>query len=89
METRVCDDINVIKHLKTAKEYVCEECIKSGGEWVHLRVCQTCGITLCCDDSPQKHMREHYRKTAHPVVISAEPGESWMWCYKHEMMAEY
>lgn len=89
METNVCDDLKAIKHLKTAKEHVCEECLKMGGKWVHLRTCQTCGITLCCDDSPHRHMTQHYYKTLHPVIISAEQEERWMWCYKHEMIAEY
>jgi hypothetical protein len=89
METNICSDIKKIKQLKTATEYVCAECIKSGSSWMHLRICQTCGITLCCDDSPNKHMTKHYHKTSHPVVISAEPGEKWIWCYKHELFAEY
>lgn len=89
MEENTCDDLRAIKKLKTPKEYVCEECIKAGGKWVHLRTCQTCGVTLCCDDSPHKHMTQHYHKTYHPVIISAEPGERWLWCYKHEMIAEY
>lgn len=84
-----CNDIQQIKHLKTAKEQVCEECIETGSDWVHLRTCQTCGITLCCDSSPNKHMTKHFHRTAHPVIISAEPDERWLWCYKHEMMAEY
>jgi hypothetical protein len=89
MQETICDDINAIKKLKTATEHVCEECIKTGSSWVHLRICQTCGITLCCDDSPNTHMTKHYHKTLHPVIISAERGERWMWCYKHEVMAEY
>ena len=89
METNICNDIKAIKHIKTAKEYVCEECIKIGSDWVHLRTCQTCGVTLCCDDSPQQHMTKHYHATAHPVIISSEPGERWLWCYKHEAIAEY
>jgi hypothetical protein len=89
METNICTDIKEVKHLKIAKEYVCEECIISGSDWTHLRTCQTCGVTLCCDDSPNKHMTKHYHKTFHPVVISAEPGEKWIWCYKHELFAEY
>ena len=89
METNICNDIKAIKHIKTAKEYVCEECIKIGSDWVHLRTCQTCGVTLCCDDSPQQHMTKHYHATAHPVIISSEPGERWLWCYKHEVVAEY
>jgi len=89
MAESICNDIKAIKKLKTAKEHVCEECIKTGGQWVHLRTCQTCGVTLCCDDSPNRHMTKHYHETAHPVIISAEPGERWMWCYKHQVAAEY
>jgi len=89
MESNICKDLESVKHLKTAEKYICEECIKTGSDWVHLRTCQTCGITLCCDDSPNTHMTKHYHKTSHPVVSSAQPGERWLWCYKHELMAEY
>ena len=89
MEANICKDLESVKHLKTAEKYICEECIKTGSDWVHLRTCQTCGITLCCDDSPNTHMTKHYHKTSHPVVSSAQPGERWLWCYKHELMAEY
>ncbi len=84
-----CQHIASVEKLKTASEYVCEECIKTGDEWVHLRVCQTCGATLCCDDSPNTHMTRHYHKTHHPLVISAEPEERWLWCYKDKIFAEY
>lgn len=89
MQSGICDDIKAIKELKKDKKHVCEECIKTGDRWVHLRTCQTCGVTLCCDASPNKHMTKHYHKTAHPVIISAQPGERWLWCYKHEVAAEY
>lgn len=85
----VCDHISEIKTLKTAEEQVCEECIKTGDEWVHLRTCQTCGATLCCDESPNKHMTKHYHHSHHPVIISAEPGERWLWCYIDEIFADY
>lgn len=85
----ICNHIQEIKSLKFAKELVCEECIKIGSDWVHLRTCQTCGATLCCDQSPHAHMTSHYHKTDHPVVISAEPGEKWLWCYKDEVFADY
>jgi len=62
--------------------HICEECIKTDATWLHLRTCQICGVTLCCDSSPNKHMTQHYIKTGHPVIISAEPGEEWMFCYK-------
>ena len=85
----ICNDINAIEELKTAKEYVCDECVKTGSRWVHLRTCQTCGETLCCDNSPHQHMTAHFHATQHPVVISAEPGERWLWCYKDELFVDY
>jgi hypothetical protein len=89
MADSTCSHINGITTLKLAKEYVCEECIKTGDDWVHLRTCQTCGATLCCDQSINKHMTKHFHHTGHPVVISAEPGEKWLWCYKDNLFAEY
>lgn len=84
-----CQHIQDTGTLKTAKERACEECRKHGGHWLHLRTCQTCGATLCCDDSPKKHMTQHFHETGHPVIISAEPGERWMWCYVDSDFAEY
>lgn len=71
---------------KEPKTYTCEECVKSGDRWVHLRTCQACGVTLCCDSSPNKHATAHAAAYSHPVVISAEPGESWAWCYEHKTL---
>ena len=88
-ETKICDHIKEIKSLKEPVDLVCDECIKAGGHWVHLRTCQTCGATLCCDQSPNKHMTKHFHETGHPVVISAEPGEKWLWCYEDQIFAEY
>ena len=59
----------------------CEDCLAIGGTWVHLRMCQTCGHIGCCDSSPSRHASAHARATEHPIVRSAEPGESWSWCY--------
>lgn len=64
-----------------AKSYECEECIKTGDSWVHLRTCQTCGVTLCCESSINQHAKHHFEATGHPVVVSAEPQDSWAWCY--------
>jgi hypothetical protein len=88
-QPEICQHIIDIKELKVAKELVCEICIKNHGRWVHLRTCQTCGVTLCCDDSPMKHMTAHYHATHHPVISSAQPGERWLWCYQDEVFAEY
>jgi uncharacterized UBP type Zn finger protein len=66
----------------------CEECLKTGGRWVHLRMCQTCGHIGCCDNSPGKHATAHHEETSHPIIRSAEPGETWSWCYPDELMME-
>ena len=64
----------------------CEECLKMGGRWVHLRECLTCGKVGCCDSSPHKHATAHYHATKHAIMSSAEPGETWCWCYVDERM---
>lgn len=63
----------------------CEECLKLGGRWVHLRKCTACGHIGCCDSSPGRHATAHYHATAHPVIRSFEPGEEWRWCYVDEV----
>ena len=85
----LCEHLSAITDVKTAKAYVCEECVRLHTHWLHLRTCQTCGITLCCDDSPHKHMTAHYHKVQHPVISSSEPGERWLWCYPDQQVAEY
>lgn len=59
----------------------CEECLKTGDVWVHLRLCLTCGHVGCCDSSKNKHATKHFQSTGHPVIRSFERGENWMWCY--------
>jgi uncharacterized UBP type Zn finger protein len=59
----------------------CEECLKIGGEWVHLRVCLNCGKVGCCDDSPHRHATAHYKQSQHPLIASGEVGETWAYCY--------
>ncbi|RBQ06778.1 UBP-type zinc finger domain-containing protein [Pedobacter miscanthi] len=85
----ICTDIEKIKILKQASSHVCEACAKIGGRWLHLRTCQTCGVTLCCDSSPNQHMTAHFHHSGHPTVSSAESGERWLWCYEHEIFSEY
>jgi hypothetical protein len=63
---------------------VCEDCVKMGGRWVHLRMCLQCGHVGCCDDSPNRHATGHFHATGHAVIRSAEPGEDWRWCYVHQ-----
>jgi len=59
----------------------CEECLKTGGHWVHLRRCLVCGHIGCCDSSPGKHATKHFHATEHAIIQSFEPGEDWRWCY--------
>src|SRR5687768_17064450 len=59
----------------------CEDCLKIGGEWLHLRVCLSCGHVGCCDSSPNQHATAHYRASRHPLITSGEVGESWAYCY--------
>ena len=85
----VCEHLSALTEIRFAREYVCDECIKTGDSWVHLRTCQACGTTLCCDSSPNKHATKHFRASGHPVVVSAEPAERWLWCYADEQMVGY
>ena len=89
MAEEICAHIKSIKLIKLPERRACEECVKIGARWVHLRTCQTCGITLCCDTSPNQHATKHALATEHPVIASAEPGERWMYCYPDENYAEY
>jgi uncharacterized UBP type Zn finger protein len=59
----------------------CEECLKTGDHWRHLRMCMTCGQIGCCDSSPNRHASRHARSAGHPIVRSVEPDEDWSWCY--------
>jgi uncharacterized UBP type Zn finger protein len=63
----------------------CEDCLRDGGKWLHLRICLTCGHVGCCDDSPSRHATAHQRATTHPIIRSLEPGELWCWCYEDEI----
>jgi hypothetical protein len=67
----------------------CKECVKIHSRWVHLRTCQTCGVTLCCDSSPNRHASAHARASSHPVIASAEPDERWLYCFPDDAYAEY
>lgn len=77
---KICDHLNDL-NIIPAKEYQCKKCVEMGDIWVHLRVCQTCGEIHCCDSSKNKHATKHFHETGHPVIISAEPGEQWAYCY--------
>jgi Zn-finger in ubiquitin-hydrolases and other protein len=84
-----CPHISAITDVKQAKQRVCEECVKIHSSWMHLRTCQQCGVTLCCDNSPNRHASKHAGATHHPVIASAEPGERWLYCFPDDAFAEY
>jgi uncharacterized UBP type Zn finger protein len=63
----------------------CEECLRTGGVWLHLRICLECGHVGCCDDSPNRHATAHADESGHPLIRSLEPGETWSWCYEDRL----
>jgi uncharacterized UBP type Zn finger protein len=85
----VCSHIEAVTDIREPARHECEECVKTGSSWVHLRTCQTCGTTLCCDSSPNRHASKHARRTEHPVIASAERGERWLYCYPDDAITEY
>jgi hypothetical protein len=89
MTDGACGHIEAIETVKKPKRRECEDCVKMGGKWVHLRTCQECEATRCCDDSPNRHATKHAKSSGHPVIASAEPGERWLYCYPDDAFAEY
>src|SRR5687768_15458056 len=89
MATEVCTHIDEISDIKQPEQRVCEDCVKTGDRWLHLRTCQQCGGTRCCDSSPNQHASKHARASGHPVIASAERGERWLYCYPDDAFAEY
>ena len=79
-----CSHLDAIRVVTTNK-HVCEDCVKIGDTWVHLRLCLTCGHVGCCDSSKNKHARRHFHAAGDPLVRSIEPGERWIWCYADEL----
>jgi uncharacterized UBP type Zn finger protein len=76
-----CSHLDQIRVVEPHTQEGCEDCLRDGGRWVHLRLCLSCGHVGCCDSSPKRHASAHARETEHPVVASFEPGEDWRWCY--------
>ena len=76
-----CDHLGEIHQVTPDSTEGCTDCLREGSRWVHLRECLVCGHIGCCDNSPRKHATAHWHATDHPVMRSAEPGETWAWCY--------
>lgn len=89
MSVESCDHLDAVASVKHAERRECVDCVAIGGRWVHLRTCQSCGETRCCDSSPNRHASKHARATGHAVVASAEPGERWLYCYVDQRLAGY
>jgi uncharacterized UBP type Zn finger protein len=84
-----CAHIDTITGVRRPQAYQCDECVTTGSRWVHLRTCQACGRTGCCDSSPNRHASRHATESGHPVIASAEPDERWLYCYPDDAFAEY
>jgi Zn-finger in ubiquitin-hydrolases and other protein len=82
---KTCTHLNSIRKV-VPSALGCEECLKKGDAWFHLRVCRTCGHVGCCDQSPGKHATKHYHATHHPIIEGYDPPEGWGWCYVDEEM---
>ncbi|MFM0181214.1 UBP-type zinc finger domain-containing protein [Paraburkholderia aspalathi] len=80
-----CTHLGEARILHTPIDY-CEDCVKLGQPWVHLRLCLSCGHVGCCDSSPNRHASKHFHATGHALVRSIEPGETWIWCYRDELI---
>ena len=83
-----CTHVESLKPVHPHTTRGCEDCLKMGGRWVHLRLCLTCGNVGCCDSSPNRHATKHFHATQHPIIQSMEPGEDWGWCYVDEVEFE-
>jgi len=80
-----CTHLHTIRTVEPSAQG-CEECLKTGDEWVHLRLCRTCGHVGCCDESKNKHATRHFHATRHPIIEGWDPPEGWGWCYVDEVM---
>ncbi len=85
--TDPCEHIAQVRDV-TPSAKGCEDCLRIGGQWMHLRLCLICGHVGCCDSSPNRHATAHWHETQHPIMRSFEKGEDWWWCYPDELFFE-
>lgn len=85
MAADFCSHLGTIQTV-TPSAKGCEECLKLGWEWLHLRICRSCGHVGCCDSSRGKHATKHFHHTKHPIIEGYDPPEGWGWCYVDEVM---
>lgn len=84
IDTKGCEHLADIREVSPAVDG-CEKCLEMGDEWVNLRLCLTCGHVGCCDNSKNTHATKHFHEVGHPVIVSFEPGEEWLWCYTDQV----
>ena len=82
-----CTHLDQIREV-TPSSWGCEDCLRIGDTWVHLRLCMTCGHVGCCDDAKNRHAARHVHGSGHPIIRSFEPGEDWGWCSADEVVPE-
>jgi len=75
-----CSHLDQVRNV-TPSGKGCKECLETGDTWVHLRMCLVCGHVGCCDSSKNKHAAKHFHQSQHAIMQSAQPGETWRWCY--------
>jgi uncharacterized UBP type Zn finger protein len=86
MSAKACTHLDEVTVEELPAEVAgCEDCLRVGSKWLHLRICLTCGHVGCCDNSPNRHATAHYHETSHPLIRSLEAGEEWSWCYVDEI----
>jgi uncharacterized UBP type Zn finger protein len=87
MASATCTHLDMVRPVEPSAQG-CEDCLRIGDTWVHLRECLTCGHVGCCDDSKNRHATAHWHADDHPLIRSFEPGEHWAWCYVDEVVME-
>jgi hypothetical protein len=87
-QTLACTHLNRVRDVSPRTPDGCEECLKTGDGWVHLRLCLSCGHVGCCDNSPNQHSTRHFKATHDPIIQSFEPGEDWGWCFEDELFLQ-
>ena len=85
---KTCTHMGEIRDVEPNTPDGCEECLATGDEWVHLRLCMSCGHVGCCNDSKNKHATKHFLGSGHPIMQSFEPGEDWMYCFRDDLAWE-
>jgi uncharacterized UBP type Zn finger protein len=88
MATNQCSHLDQVRDVDPRTPDGCEECLKMGTSWVHLRMCLSCGHIGCCDQSQGKHATKHFHSSNHPIIRSYEPGDDWGWCYVDDLFME-